>query len=83
MNDDTTGTFGFEIYKKGEAIRKWMSGEGEVLKSEGKMISGEKKRFEDNLKETSVEDVVDFIDTVIKITHDDLEKCKSTFYSLK
>ncbi len=84
INQDTSGTFGFEIHQKGTAIRKWMSGDGKVIINEGKAVSGEKKRFGDSLKkEQDEQSVQEFLDDTLKITYSDLEKCKSSFYGLK
>jgi hypothetical protein len=33
VNQDTSATFGFEVYKKGEFLRRWMAGDGEVLEN--------------------------------------------------
>jgi len=83
VNQDTSGTFGFEVYKKGGCVRRWMSGEGEVLVNEGKALSGEKKRFTDKLSEdTDEESVKSFLDAIVKITHADVEKCKGMLYTL-
>jgi len=84
VNQDTTNTFGFEVYKKGEFLRRWMAGDGEVLENIGKPITGEKKRFLDILKkEQDVQSVVEFLDDILKITHGDLEKSKTVFYEIK
>jgi len=84
VNQDTTNTFGFEVYKKGEFLRRWMAGDGEVLENIGKSITGEKKRFNDTLKkEQDAESVVEFLDSVLKITYGDLEKSKTILYEMK
>jgi len=84
INQDTSNTFGFEVYKKGEFLRRWMTGDGEVLENIGKPITGEKKRFTDTLKEKQDSDsVVEFLDTVLKITYADLEKSKTLLYEMK
>ena len=84
VNQNTTNTFGFEVYKKGEFLRRWMAGDGEVLENMGKPITGEKKRFNDTLKkEQDAESVVEFLDSVLKITYADLEKSKAVLYEMK
>jgi len=84
VNQDTTNTFGFEVYKKGEFLRRWMAGDGEVLENIGKPITGEKKRFGDTLKdEQDAQSVTDFLDSILKITYGDLEKSKTLFYEMK
>jgi hypothetical protein len=84
VNQDITNTFGFEAYKKGEFLRRWMAGDGEVLENIGKPITGEKKRFNDTLKdEQDAESVVIFLDSVLKITYGDLEKSKTVLYEIK
>ena len=83
VNQDTTNTFGFEVYKKGEFLRRWMVGDGEVLENIGKPITGEKKRFNDTHKnEQEVENVVEFLDSMLKITYGDLEKSKTVLYEM-
>ena len=82
VNQDTTNTFGFEVYKKGEFLRKWMAGDGEVLENIGKPITGERKKFTEQLKkEQDVESVQKFLDSVLKITYGDLEKSKCVAYN--
>lgn len=82
INQDTSGTFGFIVYKKGERIRQWMSSEGEVLDNVGKPIRGESKRFTDTLGDnTDPWTVANFLDSQIGLTHGDLEKCKAKRYS--
>ena len=84
INQDTSNTFGFEVYKKGEFLRRWMAGDGEVMENIGKPITGEKKRFMDILKdEQDSNSVVEFLDGILKITYGDLEKSKSMFYLSK
>ena len=84
VNQDTSGTFGYEVYKKGEFLRRWMAGDGEVMENLGKPIIGEKKRFNDTLKnEQDAESVVTFLDSVLKITYGDLEKSKTVLYEIK
>ena len=84
VNQDTTNTFGFEVYKKGEFLRRWMAGDGEVLENIGKPIIGEKKRFNDTCKnEQEVESIVEFLDSVLKISYGDLEKSKTVLYEMK
>ena len=83
VNQDTSATFGFEIYKKGEFLRRWMVGDGEVLENLGKPVTGEKKRFADTLKKDQDSDsVIEFLDGVLKITHADLEKSKANLYAM-
>ena len=84
VNQDTTNTFGFEVYKKGEFLRRWMVGDGEVLENIGKPITGERKKFIEELKkEQDVESVKKFIDSVLKITYGDLKKSKTVVYKKK
>ena len=84
INQDTTNTFGFEVYKKGDFLRRWMAGDGEVLENIGKPITGERKKFTEELKkEQDAESVKKFLDTLLKITYADLEKSKCVAYNLK
>jgi len=84
VNQDTTNTFGFEVYKKGEFLRRWMAGDGEILENICKPITGEKKRFGDTLKdEQDAQSVTDFLDSILKITYGDLEKSKTLLYEMK
>lgn len=84
VNQDTTNTFGFEVYKKGELLRRWMAGDGAVLENVGKSITGERKKFTDKLKkEQGAESIQKFLDSVIKITYEDLKKSKCIAYNLK
>lgn len=84
VNQDTTNTFGFEVYKKGELLRRWIAGDGEVLENIGKPITGERGNFKDKLKkEQDAQSVKKFLDNVLKITYGDLEKSKCVVYGLK
>lgn len=84
VNQDTTATFGFEMYKKGELLRKWMSGDGEVLENIGKPLKNEKKLFLNTLTEnTDEQSITSFLDTILKITQSDLDNSKSLYYELK
>jgi hypothetical protein len=81
VNQDTSNTFGFEIYKNGGALRQWMFGGDEVLLNEGKALSGEKKRFGDTpTEDNDASEVTSFLDSIIKVTYEDTEKAKATIY---
>ena len=82
VNQETTATFGFEVYKKGELIRRWMAGDGEVFENIGKPLVGEKKRFIDSLKdEIDANSVSEFLNEFLKITHGDTKK--AVLYMIK
>ena len=82
VNQETTATFGFEVYKKGELIRRWMAGDGEVFENIGKPLVGEKKRFIDSLKdEIDANCVSEFLNEFLKITHGDTKK--AVLYMIK
>jgi tetratricopeptide (TPR) repeat protein len=84
INQDVTATFGFEVYKKGELLRKWMAGDGEVLENIGKPLKNEKKQFLDTITEDIDEQsVISFLDTIIKVSHNDLDNSKSVYYAIK
>ena len=84
INQDTSNTFGFEVYKNGELLRRWMAGDREVLENIGKPIIGEKKRFMDTLKKKQDSDsIIEFLDGVLKLIYGDLDKSKTVFYAVK
>lgn len=84
INQDVTATFGFEVYKKGELLRKWMAGDGEVLENIGKPLKNEKKQFLDTIiEDIDEQSVTSFLDTFIKVSHNDLDNSKSVYYALK
>lgn len=84
VNQDTSNTFGFEVYKKGELIRRWMAGDGEVLENFGKPITGERGNFKDELKRNQdVASVKKFMESLLKLNQVDFEKAKCVVYDLK
>lgn len=87
LSDNSTSIlsiFSWSKFKKGELLRRWIAGDGEVMENIGKPITGEKKRFVDTLKDEQDSDsVVEFLDSVIKITYGDLDKYKTLFYEMK
>jgi tetratricopeptide (TPR) repeat protein len=83
-NEDTTNTFGFEVFKQGELIRRWMASEGQVLENIGKAITGEKKRFLEQQSDANDElEVIDFLNSMMKVTYAELETCKVVNYLRK